>query len=67
MRIKPSDLTVLTMSNRGVFPEQELLNIINSVGAHIAAHGTSAKPIWGYLMQTQINGIVDYIRSIQVQ
>jgi mono/diheme cytochrome c family protein len=45
-RTRPTDLTVLTKANRGVFPSQRVWEVIDG-RQEIEAHGTRDMPIWG--------------------
>jgi mono/diheme cytochrome c family protein len=46
LAVKPSDLTILSKTNGGVFPFQRVYESID--GRNIAkAHGTADMPIWG--------------------
>ena len=47
LKTRPSDLTVLTKNNNGVFPLNSLQRIIDGRDA-IASHGTREMPVWGY-------------------
>ena len=47
---RPSDLTVLTKTNKGVFPYQRVYAIIDG-RQEIEAHGTRDMPIWGAYYQ----------------
>jgi mono/diheme cytochrome c family protein len=43
---KPSDLTVLSKNNGGVFPAQRVYEIIDG-RKEVEAHGTRTMPVWG--------------------
>jgi hypothetical protein len=73
----PADLTKLTVSNRGKFPEDRISQILTA-GAPISAHGSQEMPVWGDLfrslnpgradvVQLRIANLTDYIQSIQIQ
>jgi len=47
---RPSDLTILTKANKGVFPYQRVYEIIDG-RREIEAHGTRDMPIWGTYYQ----------------
>lgn len=46
LKVMPTDLTVLTKKNNGVFPFSAVYEIIDGRQA-IIAHGTREMPIWG--------------------
>jgi mono/diheme cytochrome c family protein len=46
LKQKPTNLTILSKSNGGVFPTQRVYEIIDG-RQMIAAHGTRDMPIWG--------------------
>ena len=46
LKVKPSDLTILTKKNGGVFPLDRVVGVIDG-RAQILAHGTRDMPIWG--------------------
>ena len=43
---KPSDLTVLAKDNKGVFPEEKVVHVIDGSSV-VEAHGTREMPVWG--------------------
>lgn len=45
LRTSPTDLTVLTKNNQGVFPTKRLYEVIE--GAAVPSHGSREMPIWG--------------------
>ena len=47
LKSKPSDLTVLTKNNNGVFPVHAVYEVIDGRKS-ISSHGTREMPIWGY-------------------
>lgn len=78
MRISPTDLTVLSRKNGGVFPGDHI-NSVLKFGVNTPAHGTADMPIWGDLMLTlnktspnsamevhqRITNLTDYLKQIQ--
>lgn len=46
LKVLPSDLTVLTKKNNGVFPFETVYEVIDG-RKEVAAHGTRDMPIWG--------------------
>ena len=76
---KPSDLTQLARKNGGTFPAAQVTQIIDGRRS-IAAHGSSKMPVWGRVFtqeqsaetpeahaRSQVQIIVDYLRSIQTK
>ena len=78
---KPSDLTMLSANNDGVFPYLEVFQIVDG-RTTLRAHGTSVMPIWGdhfkreigesagpfggeLLARARIVALVDYVESLQ--
>jgi mono/diheme cytochrome c family protein len=79
MRPPPPDLTGLAKANGGRFPYVTVRDVIDG-RKHIAAHGTSAMPVWGEVfsdekaaaqsganVRGQVQLITDYLASIQAQ
>jgi len=77
LRTKPTDLTLLSKNNGGVFPERVVYDSIDGTKS-VAAHGSREMPVWGYPTRFQpgteftreeidikINLLVDYVKSIQ--
>jgi mono/diheme cytochrome c family protein len=81
LKTPPTDLTMLSKNNGGVFPEQMVTESINGVGK-LNAHGSADMPAWGLELRTstksgsggyftpeqvkkKIQLIVDYIKTIQ--
>lgn len=77
LRPKPADLTQLARKNGGEFPNDAVREIIDG-RRRIAAHGTSAMPVWGRVfseepahespqahVRSQLQLLADYLRSIQ--
>lgn len=46
LREKPSDLTLLSKNNAGIFPQIQVYDYIKDV-EKVRAHGTKDMPIWG--------------------
>ena len=80
-KIKPTNLTLLSRRNTGVFPEKRVFAVIDGTAA-VQAHGSREMPVWGQIFETQgshtfnrreterevrqrIQNLVDYLRSIQ--
>jgi mono/diheme cytochrome c family protein len=65
LRTRPSDLTVLTKNNDGVFPAQVLYQIVDGRKT-LRAHGNYEMPVWGSnLDRERILAIRDYLLSLQ--
>ena len=47
LKTRPTDLTLLAMKNKGVFPLNAVYRIIDGRD-QIASHGTKEMPVWGY-------------------
>jgi mono/diheme cytochrome c family protein len=78
MKIPPTDLTLLSKKNGGVFPANHVAPVLQ-FGIENPAHGSAQMPIWGDLMRSlspvardpgtlvhqRINNITDYLKQIQ--
>lgn len=81
LTVKPSNLTLLSANNDGVFPYLEVFRVVDG-RTTIQAHGTSVMPIWGdyfereigetagpygkeLLVRARIVALVDYVESLQ--
>jgi mono/diheme cytochrome c family protein len=74
LRVPPSDLTVLSRRNKGVFPALEVSMTIRG-GSNITAHGTDEMPMWGPIfrgldpsearVKARIDSLVAHIQAIQ--
>jgi mono/diheme cytochrome c family protein len=49
LRTPPSDLTLLSRSNRGKFPDTHIVSVLQS-GASVHAHGAAEMPVWGPIL-----------------
>ncbi|GMG81368.1 cytochrome c [Paralimibaculum aggregatum] len=47
LKVKPADLTVLAIDNRGRFPFEDIYRVIDG-RTELLAHGPREMPIWGY-------------------
>lgn len=76
---KPADLTVLSQNNGGQFPFIRVYNLIEH-GGETRQHKRDGMPAWGELfagenspmnpetaLDTKINDLIEYLRSIQVK
>jgi hypothetical protein len=78
LKTKPTDLTRLTVQNKGTFPEVMVIEAIR-VGTSVPAHGTAVMPVWGPIfinegkagtlveMQLLIYNLAEYIKTLQVK
>jgi hypothetical protein len=78
LKRKPTDLTKLTIQNKGKFPELVVIQAIQ-VGPSVPAHGTAIMPVWGPIfvnegkagtlveMQLLIYNLAEYIKTLQVK
>ena len=74
LKTPPADLTRISIRNNGVFPAGRIRQFVTS-GGDVAAHGTSAMPVWGptfrsldtsdKLVAIRIANVVSYLESIQ--
>lgn len=75
LRTPPTDLTTLAAKNNGVFPRARVRDYITNGAGDIAAHGSSAMPVWGPTFRAldtsdravsiRIANVVEYLASIQ--
>ena len=76
LKTPPADLTRLSARNGGAFPKDRVrLFVTNGEREAIAAHGTSAMPVWGptfraldpsdKIVTVRIYNVVAYLESIQ--
>jgi mono/diheme cytochrome c family protein len=73
LRRPPTDLTGFSRSNGGVFPSEQLRQVIDGRG--VGAHGSVEMPVWGYVFRAtagsepaareRIDAILRYLQSIQ--
>jgi mono/diheme cytochrome c family protein len=75
LKTPPSDLTVLSKNNGGMYPALKVASAIRG-DSSVAAHGTKEMPIWGKLFRTisgghqsevdqRVANLVTYIKSLQ--
>jgi len=78
LKIPPANLTTLSQRNKGVFPSQHVVSVLQ-FGVQNPAHGTAVMPIWGDLMLTlhssnqdaatlvnqRIFNLTEYLKKIQ--
>src|SRR3954465_268533 len=76
LKVSPADLTRLSARNGGIFPKDRgRLFVTNGEQNAVAAHGTSAMPVWGptfraletsdKVVSVRIFNVVAYLESIQ--
>ncbi len=76
LKIPPADLTLLSKSNNGKFPETHVVAVLQ-FGPAIPPHGSAEMPIWGPILgrmekanpdakQIRISNLVQYLKTIQV-
>ena len=77
-KIPPTDLTMLSKKNGGVFPANHVVSVLQ-FGSENPAHGSADMPIWGDLMlslhkgsanpdvhvQQRITNLTEYLKKIQ--
>jgi len=78
MRRRPSDLTAIAKRNKGVFPTEEMLRVIDG-RQPVKGHGGPDMPVWGdvfarsvdggdpAVVQARIKALVTYLESIQAR
>jgi mono/diheme cytochrome c family protein len=74
LKVKPADLTVLTLNNKGQFPTERVRKTITGELV-VAAHGSREMPIWGPIFHqveedvdrghVRVQNLVEYVQSIQ--
>jgi mono/diheme cytochrome c family protein len=76
MKVPPSDLTMLSKQNKGVFPYAHVQHTIEGE-AKVAAHGDKTMPVWGSLfwsmsqdtdeVHLRIANLTKYVEQIQAK
>ena len=77
LKILPADLTVLSRSNRGRFPDTHVVSVLQN-GSELSAHGTVLMPVWGPIFgkmnstnqqekQLRISNLSRYLETLQVK
>jgi mono/diheme cytochrome c family protein len=78
MRRRPADLTEIAKRNKGVFPTDQVLRIVDG-RQPVKGHGGPDMPVWGdvfarsveagdpAIVQARIKAIVTYLESIQAR
>ena len=78
MRRRPSNLTEIAKRNKGVFPSEEMLRVIDG-RQPVKGHGGPDMPVWGdvfarsvdgsdpAVVQARIKALVAYLESIQAR
>jgi mono/diheme cytochrome c family protein len=74
LRTRPADLTGLARNNRGTFPRERVLALLEG-SSRSAAHGTSDMPVWGPTLRAldasdaraavRLRNLVAFVESIQ--
>jgi mono/diheme cytochrome c family protein len=75
LKTPPSDLTLLSKNNGGVYPALKVASAIRG-DSTVTAHGTKEMPVWGKLFRTisgghqsevdqRVANLVTYIKSLQ--
>ena len=75
LRVRPSDLTLISARNGGVFPKARIERIISGEEQPAAGHGSSTMPVWGPIFSqvdydrdfgpVRIDNLARYLISIQ--
>ena len=77
LKIAPADLTLLSWSNHGKFPDTHVVTVLQN-GSDLPAHGTALMPVWGPIfgkMNTtnqqekllRISNLSRYLETLQVK
>jgi mono/diheme cytochrome c family protein len=77
LRIPPTDLTVLSKNNHGVFPETHIVTVLQ-YGAEFPSHGSVEMPVWGPIFgkmdtvnpqvkQLRISNLIRYLKTLQIK
>jgi cytochrome c1 len=77
LRVSPTDLSILTATNHGKFPEIHLVSVLR-FGLDKPAHGTAEMPVWGPVLSSfnrgnsievdqRTSNLVQYLHSLQVR
>ena len=75
LKARPTDLTTLTRSNHGKFPDTHVVTVLQ-FGLEQGAHGTASMPTWGPILgtmnrtnlqdkQLRISNLARYLETIQ--
>ena len=78
--VQPSNLTLLEAQNDGTFPVDSVYQVIDG-RKDVEAHGSREMPVWGNIwseeeggepvrrevVETRINELIEYLRTIQVE
>jgi mono/diheme cytochrome c family protein len=73
LKTPPTDLTVLSKNNNGVFPYDMVYQVIDGRNSTIKSHGTREMPIWGFRFgppqafrfKNRILAVIEYLKRIQ--
>jgi mono/diheme cytochrome c family protein len=76
LKVAPTDLTQISRRNKGSFPEERFLKVMNGE-ISAPAHGTANMPVWGAdfrnstnnpnLAQDRIHSLMGYLEDLQVK
>jgi len=78
LKVPPTDLTALSKSNEGKFPDSHIATVLQ-FGAEMPSHGSAEMPVWGPILgninrasgavekQQRISNLTRYLKTIQVQ
>jgi mono/diheme cytochrome c family protein len=75
LKVKPADLTRISLRNGGAFPRMRMERIISGEEQPAAGHGSSAMPVWGPIFsqvttdvdlgRVRIDNLARYLADIQ--
>ena len=75
LKVQPTDLTALSRSNHGKFPDTHVVAVLQ-FGSDVPAHGSASMPVWGPILgnmnrthaqekQLRISNLSRYLETIQ--
>lgn len=77
LKVKPSDLTLISARRGGMFPKDRIERIISGEEQPATGHGSNAMPVWGPIFsqvdndrdmgRVRIDNLTRYLMSIQVK
>jgi len=77
LKTPPMDLTLLTRSNHGKFPDAHIVSVLQN-GIDVPSHGSPEMPVWGPILgkmnqtnpqdrQLRISNLSRYLETMQVK
>ena len=73
LKTPPTDLTVLSKNNNGVFPYDMVYQVIDGRNSTVRSHGTREMPIWGFRFgppqafrfKNRILAVIEYLKRVK--